>query len=163
MKRIINVKEATSLSKRLKADKNTVVLTGGCFDVLHLGHIRFLEAAKKHGDILFVFVESDQNVQKAKGENRPIHNQNERAEVLAAIRFIDYVIILPFMKKNDDYDKFIQKISPSVIAVTKGSEASRHAKRQAGMVNGKLIEVISRIPEKSTTTIAKIISDENKL
>ena len=55
------------------------MLVGGCFDVLHLGHIKFLQAAKKIGDILFVFVESDENVKKIKGEARPINNQTERA------------------------------------------------------------------------------------
>jgi FAD synthetase len=163
MNSIIDIETAAKLSQEMKKDGKTLVLTGGCFDVLHLGHIKFLEAARKRGDILFVFVESDQNVQKTKGKNRPINNQDERVEVLSSIRFIDYVIKMPFMKENSDYDKFITRISPSIIAVTRGSEVIKHAKRQAEMINSKLIEVIGRIPEKSTTTIAKIISDENKL
>jgi len=163
MSKIIDIKKAAKLSRKLKREKKILVLTGGCFDVLHLGHIKFLEAAKKTGDVLFVFVESDQNVQKNKGSNRPINTQDDRIEVLAAIRFIDYVIKLPFMKNNDDYDQMTEKIKPSVIAITKDSDVLHHAKRQADKVDSKLVQVIGRIPEKSTTKIAKIISDENKL
>jgi rfaE bifunctional protein nucleotidyltransferase chain/domain len=163
MNRIISVKEAILLSKKLKSAGKTIVLTGGCFDVIHLGHIKFLEAAQKSGDVLFVFVESDQNVKKVKGNNRPIHNQNERAEVLASIRFIDYVIKMPLMETNDDYDKVTLKIKPSIIAVTKNGNVLEHARRQAEKTNSKVVEVIERIPEKSTTKIARIISDENKL
>ena len=60
MSRIINIKQAIALSKKLKSAGKAIVLTGGCFDVLHLGHIKFLEAAKKRGDYLFVFIESDE-------------------------------------------------------------------------------------------------------
>ena len=163
MKRIINIEEAAKLSQKIKAQNKTIVLTGGCFDVLHLGHVKFLEAAKKTGDILFVFVESDQNVKKIKGKNRPIHSQDERAEVLAAIRFIDYVIKMPFMENNDDYDRFAISIAPPIIALTKNSEALIHAQRQAKKINSKIVQVIERIPEKSTTKIAQIILAENKL
>jgi len=163
MSNIIDINKASFMSRKLKSAGKTIVLTGGCFDVLHLGHIKFLEAAKKNGDVLFVFVESDQNVQKTKGKDRPINNQDDRAQVLASIRFVDYVIKLPFMKNNNDYDAFTANIEPLIIAVTRGSEALLHAKRQARMVGARLIEVIGRIPEKSTTKIAKIISDENKL
>jgi FAD synthetase len=160
---IINIEQAIELSKHFRKEGKTVVLTGGCFDVLHLGHIKFLEAAKKTGDVLFVFVESDENVRKTKGESRPINNQDDRTQVLASIRFVDYVIKLPFMKDNDDYDNLTTSINPSVIAITKSSDILQHAQRQAEKISAKLIEVIGRIPEKSTTTIAKIISDENKL
>jgi rfaE bifunctional protein nucleotidyltransferase chain/domain len=163
MNRIIDVEKAVKLSKRFKKIGKTVVLSGGCFDVIHLGHIKFLEAAKKTGDILLVFLESDENVRRIKGEQRPIHNQDERAQVLAAIRFIDYVIKIPFLKDNGDYDKLVLRINPSVIAITKGSNALEHSKRQAKKIGAQLLEVIGHIPEKSTTKIAQIILAENKL
>jgi len=125
MNRIINIEKAVKLSKRFKKMGKTVILTGGCFDVIHLGHIKFLEAAKKTGDILFVFIESDENVRKIKGDQRPIHNQDERAHVLESIRFIDYVITIPFLKENDDYDKLVTRLNPSVIAITKGSNIAQ--------------------------------------
>jgi rfaE bifunctional protein nucleotidyltransferase chain/domain len=163
MNNIITINQAALISTKLRTEKKTVVLTGGCFDVLHLGHIKFLEAAKKSGDILFVFVESDQNVKQVKGKIRPINNQKDRAEVLSSIRSVDYVIKMPFMKNNNDYDNVTIKIKPSIIAITRGSNVLEHAKRQAKIINSKLLQVIERIPEKSTTKIAKIILDENKL
>lgn len=163
MQRIINTEQAVKLSRRFKKMGKTVVLTGGCFDVIHLGHIKFLEAAKKTGDVLFVFVESDENVRRIKGEQRPIHNQDERAQVLQALRFVDYVIKIPFFKENADYDKLILKLAPAIIAVTKGSSAVEHNKRQAKLVNAEVIEVIGHIPQHSTTQIAQKIIDENQL
>jgi cytidyltransferase-related domain len=163
MNRIIDIEKAVKLSRRFKKEGKTVILTGGCFDVLHLGHIKFLEAAKKTGGILFVFIESDESVRKIKGDQRPIHNQDERAQVLASIRFVDYVIKITFLKGNDQYDKLVSRLNPSVIAITKGSSAFEHNKRQADKINAKLLQVIGHIPEKSTTKIAQIIIDENKL
>src|ERR1035437_9899852 len=135
MNRIIDVEKAVKLSRRFKKEGKTVILTGGCFDILHLGHIKFLEAAKKTGNILFVFVESDENVKRIKGDQRPIHNQDERAQVLEALRFIDYVVKIPFLKENADYDKLILRLAPSIIAVTKESSAVEHNKRQAKLIN----------------------------
>ena len=163
MNRIIDVEKAVKLSKRFKKEGKTVILTGGCFDIIHLGHIKFLEAAKKTGNILFVFVESDENVKRIKGDQRPIHNQDERAQVLEALRFIDYVVKIPFLKENADYDKLILRLAPSIIAVTKESSAVEHNKRQAKLINADVVEVIGHIPEMSTTQIAKKILDENKL
>jgi FAD synthetase len=163
MNRIINIKEAISLSKKLRSSEKTIVLTGGCFDVIHLGHIKFLEAAKKAGDVLLVFIESDESVRRIKGDKRPIHNQDERAEVLAGVRFVDYVIKIPFLQSNDDYDKLVTRLNPTVIAITKGSSALEHSKRQAKKIGAELVQVIGHISEKSTTRIAQKILDENKL
>ena len=163
MNRIVDIEKAVELSKRFKKMGKTVILTGGCFDVLHLGHIKFLEAAKKTGDILFVFIESDENVRKIKGDQRPIHNQDERAQVLQAVRFINYVIKIPFLKSNDEYDKLVIKLNPSIIAITKEGGALEHSLRQSKLIGAKLIQVIGHIPQHSTTKIAQIILDENKL
>lgn len=163
MNRIIDIEKAIQLSKKIRKAGKRIVLTGGCFDVLHLGHIKFLESAKKQGDILFVFVESDEKVKEIKKENRPINNQDERAEVLSSIRFVDYVIKISFFTNNNEYDKLVTRLNPSIIAVTKTSEAVKHAKRQAEKIGAQVVQVIGRIPDQSTTKIAKIISDENKL
>lgn len=162
MSKIIDVKKAIKLSKKIRMMGKTVVLAGGCFDVLHLGHIKFLEAARKQGDALFVFVESDEKVRKIKKENRPINNQNDRAQVLSSIRFVDYVILIPYFD-NTGYDKLVSSLKPSIIAVTKESEAVEHAKRQAKKTGAQVVQVLGLIPDQSTTKIAKIISRENKL
>ena len=63
-----------------------IVLVGGCFDILHLGHVVFLEKAKKEGDVLVVLLESDEKVRFLKGKGRPVHTQSERAEILSALK-----------------------------------------------------------------------------
>jgi rfaE bifunctional protein nucleotidyltransferase chain/domain len=76
-----------------KAKGKTVVLANGCFDFIHVGHIRYLRAARAKGDILVVALNSDSSVRRLKGEGRPILPQKERAEILAAFSFVDYVTI----------------------------------------------------------------------
>jgi len=163
MSKIIDIGRAIKLGKKFRMMGKIVVLAGGCFDVLHMGHVKFLEAAKKRGNVLLVFVESDEKVRKIKKGNRPINSQVERAEVLSSIRFVDYVIKIPFFDNNDKYDRLVSSLKPSIIAVTKESEAIKHAKRQAKLIGARIAEVIGRIPDQSTSKIAKIISDENKL
>ena len=163
MNRIINTEKAIKISKKLKREGKKLVLAGGCFDILHVGHIKFLTAAKKKGDILFILLESDKNVEKFKGKNRPINNQAERAMVLSSLRFVDYVIILGEMKTNSDYDKLIVNLKPDIIATTKKSQQIIHNARQAKLIDAELALVINRISNKSTTRLAEIISQENEL
>lgn len=163
MNRIITTEKAIKISKKLKRAGKRIVLSGGVFDILHVGHIKFLEAAKKRGDVLFILLESDANVKKYKGKNRPINSQENRALVLAALKPIDYVICLKDMKTNSDYDRLVINLKPDVIATTKKSPQETHNKRQAKLVNAEAISVINRISNKSTTKLADIIAKENKL
>ena len=80
--------------------KKITVLAGGCFDVLHPGHIVFLEKAKKAGDYLVVLLESDKKIRKLKGKGRPVHSQKERAEILSALKSVDSVVCLPYMEND---------------------------------------------------------------
>ena len=162
-KNILTVEESIRLSEKLKQQGKQIVLAGGCFDILHLGHIKFLESAKKLGNILFVLVEGDESVKKLKGKNRPINNQNERAKVLAALEVIDYVVLLPQMKTDKYYDKLITQINPDFIAATQDDPNILHKKRQTKLVGGKLKIVTKRIESKSTTKLAKLISKQNIL
>jgi len=130
-----------------------VVLVGGCFDVLHPGHIVFLEKAKKAGDKLVVLLESDQKVRKLKGVKRPIHSQIERAQILKALRFVDQVVMLPFIEDDTKYDSIIKKIKPNIIAVTKGYGNIDHHQRVAKLVGAKLKFVTAKVGNYSTTKI----------
>jgi bifunctional ADP-heptose synthase (sugar kinase/adenylyltransferase) len=107
-------------------------------------------------------VESDEKVREIKKANRPINNQSERAQVLSSIRFVDYVIQIPYFK-DSDYDRLVNALKPSVIAVTKESETIKYAKRQAKIIGALVLEVIGQIPDQSTSKIAQIIAQENKL
>ena len=95
----------------MKARRKRIVFTNGCFDILHVGHIRYLRKAKSLGDILVVGLNTDRSVRLIKGEKRPIVPQEERAEVLAALEFVDYVVFF------DEPDPFtlIEKVKPHIL------------------------------------------------
>lgn len=136
----------------------SVVLVGGCFDVLHLGHVTFLGKAKKVGDKLVVLLESDENISKNKGNNRPVNNQENRAKLLMSLRMVDKVIRLPEMKTDDEYLKIIKKIRPNIIAVTKDDKNLAKKEIQAKEVGAKLVIVTNLIPYQSTSKIIEIIT-----
>ncbi|OGH11699.1 MAG: hypothetical protein A3B38_03350 [Candidatus Levybacteria bacterium RIFCSPLOWO2_01_FULL_36_13] len=158
MDKILNASKGVKAAQRLKLKKKKVVIVGGIFDILHIGHIRFLQKAKRCGDYLFVLLESDKRARIDKGSSRPINNQKERAEILASINFVDYVITLENTLTNEEYDRLIYKLKPDLIALTKESSTKQHAKRQALRLGAKVLEVIPRIKNKSTTKVADIIS-----
>jgi len=132
-----------------------IVLVGGCFDILHLGHITFLEEAKKLGKILVILLESDETIKKLKGENRPINRQIDRAEMLTKLKMVDCVVMLPELKNNQDYTDLIKKINPKIIAVSGGDEKIELKKEEAKIVGAKLVEVIKRINQYSTSQMIK--------
>ncbi len=136
-----------------------IVLVGGCFDILHLGHITFLKKARKLGEKLMVLLESDQNIQKNKGNNRPINNQENRAKILESLRMVDQVVKLPEMKTDQDYLKIIKKIKPTIIAVTQNDHNLINKENQAKLVGAKLVEVTELIPHQSTSRIIEIITE----
>ena len=158
MNKIITLRQAEEISKELKLKNKKLVLTGGCFDILHIGHIKLLEESKKQGDYLLVLIENDKTVRKLKGEGRPINSQKERSLVLAALTPVDYILVLPEMKGNNDYDLLMKKLNPAIITTTKGDPQSIHNERQAKLINAKVVYVINRIDNKSTTNLAKIIT-----
>lgn len=158
MSKLLTIEQAIKVSQRLRNKDKTVVVSGGCFDILHIGHIKFLEKAKEQGDFLFILLESDENVRKLKGNNRPINSQKDRAQILAALSCVDFVVLLNEMKKNDDYDNLIYKINPNIIVTTKDDPQGIHNERQARKIKAKVSYVIGRIENKSTSKLAKIIS-----
>lgn len=159
MSKILTVKEAINTSNKLRSKGKRIVLVGGCFDILHMGHIEFLEKAKEKGDILIVLLESDKGVKKLKGVKRPFHSQMNRAKILSFISLINYVVLLPYLQ-TDEYDEIITKIKPDIIATTKGDENRIHKERQAKKVNGLVFDVIERIKGMSSTRIAQILEKE---
>lgn len=135
----------------------TIVLVGGCFDVLHYGHLQFLKAAKKEGDLLVVALESDEFIKKVK-RRAPIHNQHERAELLAALEIVDYVLLLPFLKTDEEYQSLVKSIVPDVIAITEGDSQSENKKKHADKIGAKVVVVTPLISKHSTTKILQEIT-----
>jgi rfaE bifunctional protein nucleotidyltransferase chain/domain len=136
-----------------------IVLVGGCFDLLHFGHISFLKQAKSLGDYLVVALESDENVRRMKGDARPIHTQRQRKEMLEALSCVDEVIELPPMHGYRDYFELVKKILPSVIAVTEGDSTKTKKSQQADEVGARLVE-IPKIHTPSTSQLAKLLGLE---
>lgn len=132
------------------------VLVGGCFDILHFGHVQFLKSAKKQGDFLVVMLESDENVRKLKGKNRPIHTQKQRAEMLKSLRMVDEVVELPPLSGYEEYLKWVKKIKPAVIAVTKNDPKIEYKKKQAEEIKAEVKEVVDLMKEYSTTKLIDI-------
>lgn len=109
MGQVLKGSEVESTFASLKNKK--VVFTNGCFDLLHVGHVRYLQEAKKLGDILIVGVNSDASVRVLKGPTRPVQNENDRAEILAALGAVDYTVIF-----NEETPlELIQKVKPNIL------------------------------------------------
>jgi FAD synthetase len=135
------------------------VLVGGCFDVLHVGHIQFLTQAKTLGDYLIVALESDENVTQRKGHLRPIHTQKQRKQMLEALKVVDEVVSLPTMKDDNDYENMVKEIHPNIIALTEGDPYIQQKKAQAER-NGASLVTINKTPTPSTSQLAKLIGLE---
>jgi FAD synthetase len=142
-----------------KKDEGRIVLTGGCFDILHVGHVRFLSEAKRLGDYLVVLLESDKNVKKLKGRQRPIFIQKERAEMLSALGSVDLIVLLPMMENDSDYLNLVTKIKPNIIAVTENDPHIERKRCQAKGVGGEL-KIIPLAKSFSTSKLAKILGME---
>ncbi|HIE34767.1 MAG TPA: D-glycero-beta-D-manno-heptose-7-phosphate kinase [Campylobacterales bacterium] len=135
--------------KYLKNKGKKIVFTNGCFDILHIGHIKYLEKAKKLGDVLIVGVNSDESVKKLKGENRPINSEYDRAYILTTLEFVDYVVIF---NEETPYD-LIKLIEPDILV--KGADYK--GKKIVGSDIAKMVKLIDFIDGKSTTEIIKKI------
>lgn len=141
MKKIISLEEVDETVEKLHASNKTIALAGGCFDILHAGHIKYLEEAKKNSDILIVLLESDENIKRIKDDKRPINNQKNRSIVLSAISAVDYIIQLEGMTNGPKYDKLIVQIKPAYIVITAGDKFAAQRQKQCELVNAKLVQV----------------------
>ena len=141
--------EIIALSKELKPRGKKIVFTNGCFDLLHAGHVKYLETAKSFGDVLILGLNSDRSVTALKGEDRPINTQMDRAYILAALEAVDYVIIFD---EDTPYD-LIKVVKPHVLV--KGGDYE--GKEVVGQDIADELKLVQFVDGKSTTrTIEKI-------
>ena len=153
MREPVKREDLQALLAKLIQEGKTIVTTNGCFDILHVGHVRYLEETKKFGDVLIVALNSDASVRRLKGEGRPINNENDRAEVLNALKSVDYVVLFD----EDSPMQLLAEIKPDVH--TKGADYTVETLPEAKVIleNGGRLEFIKFVEGKSTTsTIAKI-------
>lgn len=143
------------------AKPKRIVLVGGCFDVMHYGHLQYLKNAKKQGDVLVVALENDSFILAHKGRS-PFHSQKQRAEMLLSLTCVDYVILLPTMRADETYRALVDCVSPNVIAVTAGDPQSDKKAAYAKAV-GAQFKIVNRIIEglssSTITTYARIVHD----
>ena len=134
---------------RLRAGGKRLVFTNGVFDVLHVGHVRYLAQARAFGDALIVAINSDRTVRELKGSNRPIFNEAERAEILAALRVVDYVIVFDDVSPRS----LIAELLPDVLV--KGGDYNLdqiHGREEVEAAGGNVIS-LPFVEGASTTTL----------
>src|SRR3989338_3362249 len=154
-KKIKNISELKKIVAELKAKGKKIVTTNGVFDILHIGHIRYLQEAKKLGNILIVAINSDSSTKKLKDPKRPLNNENDRAEALAALECVDYVTV--FSEGNPI--KILGIMKPNVHA--KGGDYKINQIIEKDIVennNGKIV-LIPKVKGYSTTDFIKNIID----
>lgn len=109
-KKIISAEELAAIQKKMHAEGRRLVLTNGCFDLLHLGHVRYLQAARGLGDALAVAINGDQSVRALKGKGRPLNPAADRAEVVAALECVDHVVVFPEVRAT----RLLETVRPSI-------------------------------------------------
>lgn len=143
--------ELTQVRDAMELAGRKLVFTNGCFDLLHVGHVRYLQQARALGDALVIGLNSDRSVRELKGEGRPVNTQDDRAEVLAALGCVDYVVIFEGKRATD----LIRTVRPHIY--TKGGDYtpdSLDAEERAGLAEaGARIEILPLVPGRSTTAV----------
>ena len=139
---------------RLHADGKKLVFTNGCFDILHAGHVTYLQFARAQGDALCLGLNSDASVRRNKGEKRPIVSEDNRAKLLACLRFVDYVVLFD----EDEPKDLVGKILPDVIV--KGKDWAHYVSGGDIVVaHGGKIVLADMVPGLSTTNVISKILD----
>ena len=138
----------------LKQKNKRIAFTNGCFDLLHRGHIEYLKKARSLGDILVIGLNSDASVRRLKGKNRPVTSQNDRAEILANLEFVDFVTIF----NEDTPFNLIKKLRPDILV--KGADWKRNEIVGKNIVEsyGGKVAVVKYLKGYSTTGILHVIS-----
>lgn len=156
--KIKTTEEIERIVNKIRGKNKKIVTTNGVFDILHIGHIRYLQEAKKLGDVLIVGLNSDSSVKLIKGPKRPINNQEERVEVLAALEFIDYIVVF----EEETPVKLLGRIKPDVHVKGRDYDINEIIEKDTVEKNGGKIELLSLVKEKSTTNLIERIIRAHK-
>jgi rfaE bifunctional protein nucleotidyltransferase chain/domain len=147
--KIVNSERLAVVAHELRAQGRKLVLTNGCFDLLHAGHVRYLRAARTLGDALVVAINGDDSVKALKGEGRPVNSENDRSEIIAALECVDYVVLFPETRVTH----LLEAVRPSIYA--KGGDytpASLHSEERAALEKiGAEIHILPFEPGHSTS------------
>jgi len=148
--------------KRYKDAGKTIVFATGVYDILHIGHVKFLKKAKEVGDILVVALDGDRVVQHMKGGGRPINSEKSRAEVLGSLEVVDHIYIFNVDRRPEfnDWFKVCEIVRPDILAVTEGDSLLEQKRLVLKDIGCQVIIVTSRVESASTTRIAKLLEIE---
>lgn len=153
---ILSRELAPKVIEELKKQGKKIVFTNGCFDILHVGHLRYMNEAKRQGDILIVGVNSDASVKRLKGPTRPINSEIDRAEMLSGLKAIDFTVIFT----EDTPLNLIDEIKPNIHV--KGGDYKKEELPETKIVekHGGEVRILSFIEGKSTTNIVNKINEK---
>lgn len=152
-KKLKGLDELCALVAQAQRNGRKVVFTNGCFDILHRGHVEILRGAKNHGDILIVALNTDRSVRSLKGPSRPVVPENDRAELIAALEMVDYVILFDELEPI----RLIEQLKPDVLV--KGGDWGRERIVGAEIVEayGGSVAVVPYLQGRSTSEIIERI------
>lgn len=153
MGKVIEIDELKKIRTELKKLKKKVVFTNGVFDILHRGHIEYLNKARRLGDVMIVGVNSDASVKRIKGSKRPIVTENDRAFIIANLKSVDYVCIF----EEDTPLNLIKELLPDVLIKGADWDKNNIVGKDIVEKSGGYVETIEFIPQKSTTSIIETI------
>lgn len=149
MGQVLNSENLSDFFSKLRSSHKKIVFTNGCFDLLHIGHVRYLQEARSLGDILVVGVNSDRSVQVLKGPTRPIQNQNDRAEILAALACVDYTVIFD----EQTPERLIHEVRPDILVKGGDWKISEIVGSDFVLAKGGQVRSLQFIDGRSTTKI----------
>lgn len=158
IEKILSLDELLGMREGLRTSGKTVVFTNGVFDLLHVGHVRYLAAARSLGDALVVAINSDRTVRELKGNGRPVINESERAEILAALRYVDYVTIFDDVSPRS----LITELLPDVLV--KGGDYGIdeiHGREEVEAAGGKVIS-LPFVQGASTSTVIERMKESGR-
>ena len=153
-KLIRDLKDLKALCLSYEASGKKIVMTNGCFDILHAGHTYILEKSKKLGDILIVALNSDLSIKKIKSKDRPIVSELDRAYVLSCLSAVDHIILFD----NESPEEIICKILPEILIKGSDYKGKKVAGEDCLIKNGKKVVLIDLIEGKSSTSIIDKVS-----
>lgn len=158
-KKILSTEQARALGKEMRDNGRKLVFTNGCFDLLHVGHVRYLQAARALGDALLVAINGDESVRALKGEGRPLNRAEDRAELIAALECVDHVVIFPEVRAT----QLLEIVQPAVYV--KGGDYtadSLHAEERAALERiGAEIQILPFEAGHSTSGLLEKIKQQD--
>ncbi|MGZ3770744.1 MAG: D-glycero-beta-D-manno-heptose 1-phosphate adenylyltransferase [Bdellovibrio sp.] len=149
MGQVLNFENIESSLAPLRSQGKKIVFTNGCFDLLHIGHVRYLQEARSLGDVLVVGVNADESVKRLKGPTRPVQNESDRAEILAALKAVDFTVIFT----EDTPENLIHKVRPDILVKGGDWKIDQIVGASFVLSNGGKVLSLQFVDGKSTTKI----------